>query len=173
MTEGSLAPLFWRMADALDHRGTLGKLRILDALTGPRAGDAADKQRERDRDRLRKAFSLVDIDGLNCSKERPLRKSLLSFALIAGLFPPTGVIHAQDTATVTATCDERGYTAVLFARRRVYPIPKCPRATPGATHAWRACANARSVAALLREENAGGGEALGESHIIVSKVSSL
>jgi hypothetical protein len=35
-----------------------------------------------------------------------MRRSLLSFALIAGLFLPMGVIHAQDTATVTATCKD-------------------------------------------------------------------
>jgi hypothetical protein len=45
------------MADALDHRGTLARLRILDALTGPEPETPANKQRERDRDRLRKAFS--------------------------------------------------------------------------------------------------------------------
>jgi hypothetical protein len=35
-----------------------------------------------------------------------MRNSLLSFALIAGLFLPLGVIYAQDTSTVTATCKD-------------------------------------------------------------------
>jgi hypothetical protein len=35
-----------------------------------------------------------------------MRNSLLSFALIAGLFLPIGAIHAQDTNTVTATCKD-------------------------------------------------------------------
>src|SRR5271167_1599254 len=35
-----------------------------------------------------------------------MRNSLLSFALIAGLFLPMGAIHAQDTNTVTATCKD-------------------------------------------------------------------
>jgi hypothetical protein len=35
-----------------------------------------------------------------------MRNSLLSFALIAGLFLPIGAIHAQDTSTVTATCKD-------------------------------------------------------------------
>jgi hypothetical protein len=35
-----------------------------------------------------------------------MRNSLLSFALIAGLFLPLGAIHAQDTAPVTATCKD-------------------------------------------------------------------
>jgi hypothetical protein len=35
-----------------------------------------------------------------------MRNSLLSFALIAGLFLPMGAIHAQDTSTVTATCKD-------------------------------------------------------------------
>ena len=35
-----------------------------------------------------------------------MRNSLLSFALIAGLMLPIGVIHAQETNTVTATCKD-------------------------------------------------------------------
>jgi hypothetical protein len=35
-----------------------------------------------------------------------MRNFLLSFALIAGLFLPMGVIYAQDTSTVTATCKD-------------------------------------------------------------------
>ena len=35
-----------------------------------------------------------------------MRKSLLSLALIAGLFLPIGTSQAQDTNTVTATCKD-------------------------------------------------------------------
>jgi hypothetical protein len=35
-----------------------------------------------------------------------MRNSLLSFALMAGLFLPIAVTHAQDTKTVTATCKD-------------------------------------------------------------------
>jgi len=35
-----------------------------------------------------------------------MRNSLLSFALIAGLFLPVGLIHAQDAKTATATCKD-------------------------------------------------------------------
>ena len=35
-----------------------------------------------------------------------MRKSLLSLALIAGLFLPIGASNAQDTNTVTATCKD-------------------------------------------------------------------
>jgi hypothetical protein len=35
-----------------------------------------------------------------------MRNSLLALVLIAGLFPPMGAIHAQDTNTVTATCKD-------------------------------------------------------------------
>src|SRR5262249_40574812 len=35
-----------------------------------------------------------------------MRNSLLSFALITGLFLPVGLIHAQDAKTVTATCKD-------------------------------------------------------------------
>ena len=35
-----------------------------------------------------------------------MRKSLLSFSLIAGLLLPIGAIHAQGTPTVTATCKD-------------------------------------------------------------------
>jgi hypothetical protein len=44
-----------------------------------------------------------------------MRNSLLSFALIAGLFLPMGSIHAQDTNTVTATCKDG--TAFTGAKR--------------------------------------------------------
>jgi hypothetical protein len=44
-----------------------------------------------------------------------MRNSLLSFALIAGLFLPMGAIHAQDTSTVTATCKDG--TAFTGAKR--------------------------------------------------------
>jgi hypothetical protein len=35
-----------------------------------------------------------------------MRKSLLSFTLIAGLFLPIAAIHAQSSPTVTATCKD-------------------------------------------------------------------
>jgi hypothetical protein len=35
-----------------------------------------------------------------------MRNRLMSLTLIAGLFLPIGVIHAQDTKTVTATCKD-------------------------------------------------------------------
>jgi hypothetical protein len=44
-----------------------------------------------------------------------MRKSLLSLALITGLFLPTGAIHAQDTNKVTATCKDG--TAFTGAKR--------------------------------------------------------
>jgi len=44
-----------------------------------------------------------------------MRNSILSFALIAGLFLPMGATHAQDTNTVTATCKDG--TAFTGAKR--------------------------------------------------------
>ena len=44
-----------------------------------------------------------------------MRNSIMSFALIAGLFLPMGATHAQDTNTVTATCKDG--TAFTGAKR--------------------------------------------------------
>jgi hypothetical protein len=51
---------------ALDHPDyviTYTRLRILDWICGPEPPTPADEQRERDHERLRKAFPKVDIDG--------------------------------------------------------------------------------------------------------------
>jgi hypothetical protein len=55
-----LRRLFWRMADALDYLVTLVRLRILDALAGPLPETPADRQRQRDRERLRRAFPEIE-----------------------------------------------------------------------------------------------------------------
>jgi hypothetical protein len=57
---GRLRRLFWRVADALDYLWTLATLRILDALAGPLPETEADRQRERDQERIRKAFPAID-----------------------------------------------------------------------------------------------------------------
>jgi hypothetical protein len=51
-----LRRLFWRVADDLDYLVTLVRLRILDALAGPLLETPADQQRERDRERIERAF---------------------------------------------------------------------------------------------------------------------
>ena len=56
MADGRLRKLFWRAADQLDYVVTLARLRILDALAGPLPETPADRQRDRDRERLRRAF---------------------------------------------------------------------------------------------------------------------
>ena len=55
-----------RVLDHLDYVITHTRLRILDWMDGPEPPMPADEQRERDRDRLRKAFPKVDIDGQHC-----------------------------------------------------------------------------------------------------------
>jgi hypothetical protein len=96
-----------RALDHLDWVITYARLRILDWIYGPEPLTPADEQRERNRDRLRKAFPKVDIDDQHRSWGAGLmRNSLLSVALIAGFFLPLGAIHAQDTSTVTATCKD-------------------------------------------------------------------
>jgi len=52
--------LFWRVADALDYFLTLARLRILDALAGPEPETPADQQRERDQERLERAFPEIE-----------------------------------------------------------------------------------------------------------------
>jgi hypothetical protein len=60
MTEGPLRRLFWRVADALDYLLMLARLRILDALAGPEPETPADRQRERDRERIARAFPKIE-----------------------------------------------------------------------------------------------------------------
>jgi hypothetical protein len=55
--------LFSRAFDRLDYLVTYTRLRVLDWICGPEPATPADEQRERDRDRLRKAFPKVDTDG--------------------------------------------------------------------------------------------------------------
>jgi hypothetical protein len=51
-----LRRFFWRVVDALDYFLTLASLRILDALAGREPETPADQQRERNRDRIERAF---------------------------------------------------------------------------------------------------------------------
>jgi hypothetical protein len=55
-------PLFSRILDRVDYLITSARLRVLDWICGPEPPTAADRQRERDRDRLRKAFPKIDFD---------------------------------------------------------------------------------------------------------------
>jgi hypothetical protein len=55
--------LLSRALDHLDYVITYARLRILDWICDPSHRRPADEQRERDRDRLRKAFPKVDIVG--------------------------------------------------------------------------------------------------------------
>jgi len=55
--------LFSRALDRLDYLITYAKLRIVDWICKPELLTPADELREQDRDRLRKAFPKVDIDG--------------------------------------------------------------------------------------------------------------
>src|SRR6516162_11234000 len=82
-----------------------------------------------------------------------MRKSLLSFTLIAGLFLPIGAIHAQTTPTVTATCKDgtsftgtkragacRGHGGVQSWGEATSPAnaPSQPAAEPAPTTSQRA-----------------------------------
>jgi hypothetical protein len=60
MSDGPLRRLFWRVADQLDYLLTLAWLRILDALCGPLPETPADRQRQRDRERIKKAFPEIE-----------------------------------------------------------------------------------------------------------------
>jgi hypothetical protein len=52
--------LFWRVVDHLDYLLTLAWLRILDALAGPLPETPADRQRQRDRERIKRAFPEIE-----------------------------------------------------------------------------------------------------------------
>jgi hypothetical protein len=60
MADGRLRQLFWRVADKLDYLVTLVRLCILDALAGRLPETPADRCREQDRERLRKAFPEIE-----------------------------------------------------------------------------------------------------------------
>jgi hypothetical protein len=48
------------VADELDYLLTLARLRILDAVCGPETETPADQQRERDRERIARAFPEIE-----------------------------------------------------------------------------------------------------------------
>jgi hypothetical protein len=56
MIDRPMRRFLWHLLDALDHWLTLARLRILDALAGPEPETPADQKRERDRERIEKAF---------------------------------------------------------------------------------------------------------------------
>jgi hypothetical protein len=60
MTDGRLRRLFWHVADQLDYLVTLATLRILDALAGPLPETPADRQRQQDRERIKRAFPEIE-----------------------------------------------------------------------------------------------------------------
>jgi hypothetical protein len=77
---GRLRRLFWRVADDLDYLVTHATLRILDALAGPLPETQADRQRNRDRERLEKAFPVIepkggDVMAVDEDRKRPWRGS--------------------------------------------------------------------------------------------------
>ena len=66
----SYQSLVSRALDHLDYLITLARLRVLDWVCGPAPRTPADEERERERDRLRKAFPKVDIDGQHPREEQ-------------------------------------------------------------------------------------------------------
>jgi hypothetical protein len=50
----------WRVADGLDYRLTLMKLRILDALAGSENETPAEEQRRGDREQIERAFPKIE-----------------------------------------------------------------------------------------------------------------
>jgi hypothetical protein len=57
---GRLRRLFWRVSDDLDYLWTLATLRILDRLAGPLPETPADQQREREWERIKRAFPEIE-----------------------------------------------------------------------------------------------------------------
>jgi hypothetical protein len=60
MGDSRLRRLFWRVADQVDYLVTLARLRILDALAGPFLETPADRQRQRDREKIERAFPEIE-----------------------------------------------------------------------------------------------------------------
>jgi len=60
MTDTRPGRLFWRVADQLDYLVTLARVRILDALAGPEPETSADEQRQRDREKIERAFPEIE-----------------------------------------------------------------------------------------------------------------
>ena len=60
MTDGPLRRLFWRALDRVDYWLTLARLRILDALARHEAETPADQRRERDREKIERAFPKIE-----------------------------------------------------------------------------------------------------------------
>jgi hypothetical protein len=60
MSDGLLWRLFWRVADQLDYLVTLARLRILDKLAGPLPETPADRQRQRDSERIKRTFPEIE-----------------------------------------------------------------------------------------------------------------
>jgi hypothetical protein len=58
-----LIDLYAQIADRIDYAVTSARLAILDRLAGPMPKTWADNIRERERERLQKAFPEVDVDG--------------------------------------------------------------------------------------------------------------
>lgn len=61
MARGSRGQLFWRALDVLACWLTLSRLHTLDALLGPEPETPADQQRQRERDRIEKAFPEIKM----------------------------------------------------------------------------------------------------------------
>jgi hypothetical protein len=60
MADRRLGRLFWRVADQVDYLVTLARLRIMDALADPLPETPADRQRQRDRERIKRAFPEIE-----------------------------------------------------------------------------------------------------------------
>ena len=63
MADRPMRCYFWRVTDALDYLLTLARLRVPGALAGPEPETPADQQRERDRERVERAFPTIEHRG--------------------------------------------------------------------------------------------------------------
>jgi len=54
--------LLWQFIDRIEYAVTSIKLRILDKICGPAPLTLADRQREAAKDRLQRAFPMIDLD---------------------------------------------------------------------------------------------------------------
>jgi hypothetical protein len=95
-----LARLFWEALDRVDYAVTLARCWAVDLIYGPEPPTLADKQREADYERLRKAFPFINLDGtIAVDEERQERAQSMPNHLLtasgAATPPPAAAVHRR------------------------------------------------------------------------------
>jgi hypothetical protein len=73
---GGFARILWEAVDWAACALTVGQLCLLDLIHGPEPSTPADKKRELDRERLRKAFPKIDFGGTTAPTDEKRRAQM-------------------------------------------------------------------------------------------------